>query len=112
MEHPTAPNSSNRVRKSIPLFKGFRKRVISTFIEVQLKLWNKELIVDHNTGLDANYYWLTEDQVLQEYVKAERLLIIDPTMRLKEENKFLKVRADRLENVISEIEEMKKAIGL
>ena len=36
MEHPTAPNSSNRVRKSIPLFNGFRKRVISTFIEVQL----------------------------------------------------------------------------
>jgi predicted transcriptional regulator len=33
-------------------------------------------------------------------------------MRLKEENKFLKVKADRLENVISEMEEMKKAIGL
>jgi integrase len=32
-EHPTAPNSSNRIRKTIPLFNGFRKRAISTFID-------------------------------------------------------------------------------
>ena len=33
MEHPTAPDSPKRIRKSISLANGFRKRVISIFIE-------------------------------------------------------------------------------
>jgi site-specific recombinase XerD len=112
VEHLTETTNNNRIRKTIPIFNGFRKHVISTFIDAGLNHEIRELIVDHHTGLDANYFRPTEDQVLQEYMKAESLLTIDPAMRLREENRFLKVRADRLENVISEIEEVKKAIGL
>jgi hypothetical protein len=112
VEHLTETTNNNRIRKTIPIFNGFRKHVISTFIDAGLNHEIRELIVDHHTGLDANYFRPTEDQVLQEYMKAESLLTIDPAMRLREENRFLKVRADRLESVISEIEEVKKAIGL
>ena len=50
VEHPTAPNSTKRVRKAISLSNGFRKHVISTFIEAQLSHEIRELIVDHATN--------------------------------------------------------------
>lgn len=114
VEHPTADNinSTNRCRKTVALSNGFRKFVITTFINSGLNHEIRELLVDHATHLDMNYFRPSEDQVLEEYLKAEAYLTIDPSMRLREENKYLKVRADRLENVITEIEEMKKAIGL
>ena len=112
VEHLTETTNSNRIRKTIPIFNGFRKHVISTFIDAGLNHEIRELIVDHHTGLDANYFRPTEDQVLQEYMKAEPYLTIDPAMRLKEENQVLKIRADRLEQVMSDIEEVKKRIGI
>jgi site-specific recombinase XerD len=112
IEHPEAPNSTNRCRKTVALSNGFRKFVITTFINSGLNHEIRELLVDHATHLDMNYFRPSEDQVLEEYLKAEPFLTIDPAMRLREENRFLKVRADRLESVISEIEEVKKAIGL
>jgi site-specific recombinase XerD len=74
VEHPTEtatiPNSASRVRKSISLSNGFRKHVISTFIEAGLNHEIRELIVDHLTHLDQNYFRPSEDQVLQEYLKV------------------------------------------
>jgi hypothetical protein len=51
IEHPmaTEPNASKRVRKTISLSTGFRKHVISTFIEAGLNHEIRELIVDHST---------------------------------------------------------------
>ena len=69
IEHPTAPDSSKRVRKSISLSNGFRKHVISTFIEAGLNHEIRELIVDHATHLDANYFRPTEDQVCRNILK-------------------------------------------
>ena len=116
VEHPVATadniNLTNRCRKTVALSNGFRKFVITTFINSGLNHEIRELLVDHATHLDMNYFRPSESQVLEEYLKAEPYLTIDPAMRLKEENQFLKIRADRLESVISEIEEVKKAIGL
>ena len=85
IEHPTAiaPNSSKRVHKPISLSNGFRKHVISTFIQAGLNHEIRELIVDHATQLDSSYFRPSEDQVLQEYVKAEPLLCLDESLRLK-----------------------------
>jgi integrase len=109
-EHPTAPNTSNRVRKSVPLFNGFRKRVISTFIEAELNHEIREIIVDHDTGLDKNYFRPTENQVLQEYLKAEPLLTIDPAVRLKQENQVLKIDRTNLESRLDHLEELYKSL--
>jgi integrase len=80
IEHPTAttPNSSKRVRKPISLSNGFRKYVISTFIQAGLNHEIRELICDHSTQLDQNYFRPTQERVLQEYLKAEPLLTLDP----------------------------------
>ena len=84
IEHPTAPNSTKRVRKAISLSNGFRKHVISTFIEAELNHEIRELLVDHSTMLDRNYFRPTEDQVLQEYLKAEPYLTISDEVQAKD----------------------------
>ena len=58
VEHPVAtdknPNSTKRIRKTISLSTGFRKHVISTFIEAELNHEIRELLADHSTMLDQH----------------------------------------------------------
>jgi site-specific recombinase XerD len=109
IEHPTGSNPSNpnRVRKSVSLTNGFRKHVISTFIEAGLNHEIRELIVDHATQLDNNYFRPTEDQVLQEYLKAEPYLTIDPAARLARENETLKIEKNAWEALRVEVDNLK-----
>jgi integrase len=111
VEHPTAPNSTKRVRKTISLSTGFRKHVISTFIEAQLSHEIRELIVDHATQLDQHYFRPTEDQVLQEYMKAESLLTIDPSMRLRQEVETLRIEKSSWESLREEVEGLKELLN-
>ena len=109
-EHPTAPNSTKRVRKTISLSTGFRKHVISTFIEAELNHEIRELLVDHSTMLDQHYFRPTEDQVLAEYMKAEPLFTIDPSMRLRQEVETLKVERNAIEFLTEEVNGLKKVL--
>jgi hypothetical protein len=108
-EHPT--EYYKRVRKSISLSNGFRKHVISTFIEAGLNHEIRELIVDHATQLDQNYFRPTEDQVLQEYLKAESLLTIDPRLRLQNEIQTLKVEKSSWEAMRKELDDIKAILN-
>ena len=112
IEHPTGPNPSNpnRIRKTVSLTNGFRKHVISTFIEASLNHEIRELIVDHATQLDNNYFRPTEDQVLQEYLKAEPYLTIDPAARLAKENQMLKIEKSNWELMRQELDEIKEVL--
>jgi hypothetical protein len=107
MEHPTAPDSPKRVRKSVSLSNGYRKRAISIFIEAGLNHEIRELIVDHNTQLDQHYFRPSEDQVLSEYLKAEPLLTVDPGLRLKQEVETLRVERNSFEELRIEIDNLK-----
>ena len=112
VEHPiaTAGNiqPAKRVRKPIALTNGFRKHVISTFIQANLNHEIRELIVDHATHLDQNYFRPTEDQVLEEYLKAEPYLTIDPSMRLQNEIQTLRVEKSNWEALRQELDELKE----
>jgi hypothetical protein len=110
IEHPTDPTPLKRVRKSISLANGFRKHVISTFIEAGLNHEIRELIVDHATHLDQNYFRPTEEQVLQEYLKAEPLLTIDPAIRLAKENQILRIEKSNYEIIRKELDEIKEVL--
>lgn len=106
-EVATNPNSPKRVRKPVSLSTGFRKHVISTFIEANLNHEIRELIVDHATQLDQNYFRPTEDQVLREYLKAEPYLMIDSSARLARENQELRVDWSSLEALKIEVDNLK-----
>lgn len=107
IEHPTAPESPKRVRKSVSLSTGFRKRCISLFIQAGLNHEIRELLVDHATQLDQHYFRPTEDQVLQEYLKAESYLTIDPSLRLQQEVQTLKVEKSSWEALRIEVDNLK-----
>jgi integrase len=110
IEHPTAPNSTKRVRKAISLSNGFRKHVISTFIDAGLSHEIRQLLVDHATGLDASYFRPSEKQVFEEYLKAEPLLTIDPSMRLQQEVETLRVEKSSWESLREEVNGLKELL--
>jgi hypothetical protein len=119
VEHPIATasgpfdpnkNSAKRIRKHISLANGFRKHVISTFIEAGLNHEIRELIVDHNTQLDQHYFRPSEDQVLLEYLKAEQLLTIDPAIKLAQENQTLRVHKSEMDELKAEINKVKELL--
>ena len=116
IEHPVAtdtnPNSTKRIRKTISLSTGFRKHVISTFIEAELNHEIRELLVDHSTMLDQHYFRPTQNQVLAEYLKAEPFLTIDPKNRLERENQQLKQEVTRFDKMQEQIEELNRKLGL
>jgi integrase len=108
VEHPT--EHSKRVRKSIKMANGFRKHVISTFIDAGLNHEIRELLVDHATGLDASYFRPSEKQVLEEYLKAEPYLAIDPSIRLAQEVQTLRVEKNSWMELKNEIDNVKAYI--
>jgi hypothetical protein len=110
-EHPTAPQSNGKIRKPVSLSKGFRKRCISLFIEAGLNHEIRELIIDHATQLDQNYFRPTEDQVLREYLKAEPYLTIDSSLRLKQEVETLRVQKSEMDELKAEIDKVKALLG-
>ena len=57
--------------------------------------------------LDQHYFRPTEDQVLAEYLKAEPLLTIDPSMRLRQEVETLRVEKSSWEELRSEMDKVK-----
>jgi hypothetical protein len=110
VEHPT--EYSKRVRKSITMANGFRKHVISTFIEAGLNHEVRELLVDHATGLDASYFRPNEKHVLEEYMKAETCLTVDASVRMTQEVQTLRVEKSSWESLRNEVDALKKNLGL
>jgi hypothetical protein len=62
--------------------------------------------------LDESYLRLTEEEILEEYMKAEPFLTIDPNVRLANENKILKIEVSKVDGVLNELAEMRKSLGL
>jgi len=113
VEHPQEPNSTKRVRKDIALGNGFRKFSISSFVRAKVNHEVRQMLVDHKGGyLDESYLRLTEEEVLEEYMKAEPFLTIDPNVRLSNENKILKIEASKVDGVLSELAKIKQSLGL
>jgi integrase len=105
VEHPTAPSSSRKVRKSVALGNGFRKFTISAFSRAKINHDIRQMLVDHKGGyLDESYLRLTEEEVLEEYMKAEPFLTIDPNVRLAQENQTLTMDRNKLESRLERLE--------
>jgi integrase len=110
VEHPTAPKSTKRVRKSVSLANGFRKFAISNFIKAQLNHEIRELLVDHSTMLDLNYFRPAEEEVLGEYMKAVDFLTISAENKLRREVEHYKVKASQFDSLREEIDQLKEMI--
>jgi integrase len=110
VEHPTEPKSTKRVRKSVGLASGFRKFVISKFIAAGLNHEIRELLVDHATMLDQNYFRPSEEEVLNEYMKAVDFITISNEARKDKQIETLKVEKTSWESLREEVEGLKELL--
>jgi integrase len=88
----------NKVKQS----HGFRKFAVSMMIKAKVDYSSREYLVGHrhSRGLDVSYDRTSEEDRLQEYLKAVDLLTINPENRLKQENQDLKTtRAEEIEKL-------------
>jgi integrase len=78
-----------------------------------MKPINVETLSGRSTGVSDSYYRPTESELLEEYLKvADEHLSISTESKLRTENQMLRLNAERIDSVMSEIEEVKKRIGL
>ncbi|MGD9674648.1 MAG: hypothetical protein AB7U98_14360 [Candidatus Nitrosocosmicus sp.] len=90
---------------------GFRK-FYKTMCEQVMKPANIELLIGHTIGISSSYYKPTENQLLEDYLNAADYLTISKEYKLQKQVDYYKQRADKLEEMSVDIEEMKKKLGI
>ena len=105
-------NATGRERQPIPLAHGFRKFFTTQLINSKVNPEIREMLLGHSIGLASAYYKPTEDEMLDEYMKAVDNLTINEENRLRKKVEVLTIEKSKVDLALSQIEEMKKRIGL
>jgi integrase len=103
---------TGRERKPVPLAHGFRKFFTTQLINAKVNPEIREMLLGHSIGLASAYYKPTEDEMLEEYMKAADNLTINEENRLRRKVEVLTIEKSKVDLALSQIEEMKKRIGL
>jgi integrase len=93
----------------VPIAHGFRKFFTTQVINSRVNPEIREMLLGHKIGLASSYYRPTEQEMLEEYLKAEDNLTIDPANRLRRKIETLtieKSRLDRIEEKMLKMEQM------
>ena len=99
-------------RKEVKRLHGFRKFFTTQLVHAKVIPEIREMLLGHKIGLASAYYKPTEDEILAEYMKAIDNLTINPENRLKRKVEMLTIEKSKVDLALSQIEEMKKKIGL
>jgi integrase len=97
---------------------GFRKFYESNAYKAGMDHMYIRRLMGQKSGLEDSYLKLSEEELLEGdskhvgYVDIIDQLTINEENRLKREVQTLKIRADKIEKIMSEIEQVKKRIGL
>jgi hypothetical protein len=85
---------------------GFRKFFKST-CERHMKSLHVEMMMGHNVGLAENYYRPSQQEILEDYLKALPDLVINGEAKLRAEDQF---RSEEVSKKLAELEEAKKKL--
>lgn len=88
-------------RTSVPAVHGFRRFCITQMAKAGVELEKRKLLTGHTIGVETSYARYSEDDLLQEYLKAVNLLTIS------EENR-LRIKVEQLTVEKSALDEIKK----
>jgi hypothetical protein len=91
---------------------SLRKWTTTQLINSKVNPEIREMLLGHSIGLASSYYRPTEQEMFEEYQKAENALTIDPTQRLVRENKQLKFENSQMSDLAAKYEEMRSFIGM
>ena len=72
----------------------------------------RRMLEGHSVGIDEHYCKPSEEDLLEEYMKAVDNLTINEENRLRKKVEMLTIAKDKVDLALSQIEDMKKRIGL
>jgi len=103
-----------RARKEVKLLHGFRKFFITTCMDAEMNPDIRQLITGRKTALGVEWFYYRPNiaKMIAEYEKVIPLLTINEENRLKQEVREYRIRADKVDGILLQIEEMKKKLGL
>jgi len=99
-----------RKRKQVMRFHAWRKACNSAMIKAGVHPFIKEKILGHTVGLDNSYGRLSDDELLEGYLKAVPLLTISEEPKLKEEVERLKVKVENIDELRQRYLDIKKRL--
>jgi integrase len=96
---PELHNEHGKIRKNVRLTTGYRKFFDTQLIFADVRPALKEMFMGHSIGLDDNYFKPSENDILQEYLKAVDYLTINEENRLKRKVEELTNKGDEIDNI-------------
>lgn len=97
-------------RKQIPVLHGFRKFFTKQLVDSHLNPEIREMLLGHKIGLASAYYKPTQEEMLNEYLKAVNLLTINEENRLRKKVETLTIEKSQFESLKHDFELFKKEL--
>ena len=94
----------------VPLAHGFRKFFTTQLINSKVNPEIREMLLGHSIGLASAYCKPTEDEMLDEYMKARDNLTINEENRLKRRVEKLEVEASQLQRLQAAVRALEQKI--
>ena len=105
-------NKAATFRKTVPRAHGLRKAFSSFTLNAKMDIIKRRMLEGHSVGIDEHYCKPSEADLQEEYLKAADNLTINEENRLRRKVEVLTIEKSKVDLALSQIEEMKKKIGL
>ncbi len=102
---------SNVRSKQVPIAHGFRKFATTQLINSKVNPEIREMLLGHKIGLASAYYRPTEQEMLDEYMKAVNLLTINEENRLKIKVQLLESEKNEITRMRNELDQIKATMN-
>jgi integrase len=101
-------------RQDVKMSHGFRKFFVTQLVNADIHDVIIKKLSGHKLERDMTFVYSkqTDDKLLSEYMKAVDLLTINEENRLRRKVEILTIEKSKVDLALSQIEEMKKKIGL
>ena len=100
------------VRKPVPQVHGLRKAFSTFALNAKMDIIKRRMLEGHSVGIDEHYCKPSEEDLQEEYMKRVDNLTINEENRLRRKVEVLTIEKSKVDLALSQIEEMKKKIGL
>jgi integrase len=107
--HNTDGEKVGQARNSIPAVHGLKKFCITQMAKSKVDTEIAKVLTDHSIGVRGSYVEYTDDDLLEEYLKAVNNLTINEENRLKTENTKLKQAESKIESLEEQLKEIRES---
>lgn len=103
---------NHNTRREWKALHGMRKLFNSVMVNANINFIIKERLMGHDTKLENSYFKPIENEMLTHYLQCINELTVSEENRLRKKVEMLTVEKSKVDLALSQIEDMKKRIGL